>query len=211
MDVGQVLGGEGHGLVKRFSVLSLGVMVLLGVVLVLGTSYIIEDFMIERSKVATVHLAQVGANMHLTKQDFASDDFTDRKAVFENYFGMISTPEIARVKIYNTDGVIVYSNEERLIGQSFLGNPELEKALEGEVEVEIERNLEEEEENLYERGFRGLMEIYIPIAGEDGSVFGAVEVYQVLDPLDRAIGRAQLVVGGLIMGGLAFLYLSLIG
>ncbi len=207
----QALRSGDQGLVRRFAFLSLAVMAILSVALYLGTSNILEDFMLERAKVATVHLVQVQAGQHLTKEDFASGDFMARKATFERYFAEISTPEIVRAKIYNTERMIIYSNEEKLIGQSFKDNPELEEALGNEIELEIERNLKEKEEHLYESGFRGLMEIYVPIQGGDGSVYGVVEVYQVLDPLDRSIRRAQFIIGSLIAGGLALLYFALLG
>jgi PAS domain S-box-containing protein len=205
------LGGRGRDLVKRFSILSLGIMVLIGVILTLGTSFIIEDFMIERAKVATVHLIRVQAANHLTYKDFIGHDFSSKKSVFERYFSEISIPEIVRIKVYSPDGVIVYSNEEKLIGQSFKGNLELEEALKGEVEIEIDRELKRKEEHLYEQGFRGLMEIYVPIMGEDGRVNGVVEVYQVLDPLDKAINQAQFVLGSLIIVSLGVLYFTLFG
>ena len=203
--------GGGHGLVKMFTIRSFVVMFLLGVILVLGTSIIIEDFMIERATTPTVHFIQSSASHHLTKEVFTSEDFTASRAAFEEYHHMIDTPETVMLKIYNTDGVILYSNKKELIGQSFIDHPELEKALEGAVEIEIERDLEETEENLYEQGFRGLMEFYIPIIGEAGEVDGVVEVYQVLDPLDKAIRQAQLIIGSLILGGLGLLHLALFG
>ncbi len=167
--------------------------------------------MIERATTPTVHFIQSSASHHLTKEVFTSEDFTASRAAFEEYHHMIDTPETVMLKIYNTDGVILYSNKKELIGQSFIDHPELEKALEGAVEIEIERDLEETEENLYEQGFRGLMEFYIPIIGEAGEVDGVVEVYQVLDPLDKAIRQAQLIIGSLILGGLGLLHLALFG
>ncbi|MFA4956824.1 MAG: ATP-binding protein [Candidatus Methanoperedens sp.] len=129
---------------------------------------------------------------------------------FETFYKSLKTNEIIRIKIFNTNGTILYSDEERLIGQTFQDNLDLNEALKGSIEVEINRGLNKKE-NIYEReNFSGLMEIYVPIKNESGQIQGVVELYQVLDDIDRDIYNIQLTVAIIIFLGLGVLYFSLI-
>jgi uncharacterized membrane protein YraQ (UPF0718 family) len=62
-----------------------------------------------------------------------------------------------------------------LIGQRFPDNHEVEEALEGKIEFEIEKL---KTEHLTERQFQELGELYVPISGGRGDIAGVLEVYQ---------------------------------
>jgi signal transduction histidine kinase len=198
-------------LLQKFSILSFIILLILGGVLGVVISKNIESYMEDRAKVSTAYLAELQAARHMSPETFMDPDYAKNRAVFETYFEEIRTPEIVRIKIYNRDGRIIYSNVEELIGQRFQHNPQLAQALQGTVVAEISRNLKGKEEHLYELGFRGLMEIYVPIYFNKGEVFGVVEVYQILDVLDKDIAQAQRTMWSFILGGFVFLYLSLFG
>lgn len=75
---------------------------------------------------------------------------------------------IVRVKIWTADGQIVYSDESRLIGETYrLGDDELE-ALETEG-VTAELSDLEAPENRYERGHGDLLEVYTAIETPKGT------------------------------------------
>src|SRR5262245_3057333 len=46
-------------------------------------------------------------------------------------------PEVVRVKIWDRNSSVIWSDEPQLVGQRFPDNDELKEALEGEVAVEI--------------------------------------------------------------------------
>ncbi len=194
-------------LLEKFSMLSFGIIVALALLLGYGLSQNIEDYMQNRAAITTVRHVQLQAELHLSEDDFARQD-SKLLEHFKKYSREVSTLEIVRIKVYNHEGVIIYSDEENLIGQRFADNPELKDALQGNVEVEISRDLRAKEEHLYELGYRGLMEIYAPITYGQ-KVAGVVEVYQILDMLDRDINRAQRTVWVSVLLGFTFLYLSL--
>src|SRR5438552_16939277 len=50
-----------------------------------------------------------------------------------------SLPEVVRAKVWNRESEILWSDQANLIGQRFPGNDELQRALAGSVEVEIQR------------------------------------------------------------------------
>jgi len=199
-----------NNLIKKFSLYSIIIIILLGVVLNLVISYKIENMVIERTKITTASIVEVNARTHYLTDKINDNDFKNNKEYFEHFYNSTKTTEIIRIKIFNTNGTILYSDEDGLIGQTFHDNLELYDALNGSINVEINRHLEKKE-NIYERqNFSGLMEIYVPIKNESGQVNAVVELYQVLDDIDRAIYNMQLTVAIIIFLGLGVLYFSLI-
>lgn len=80
-----------------------------------------------------------------------------------------------RVKIWSLGGVVVYSDEPTLIGESFSFNRLAEAALDGGIEFGISDV--SEPAHLLERGLGELIEYYIPVADGQG-VYGLFEVEQ---------------------------------
>lgn len=83
---------------------------------------------------------------------------------------------VVRVKIWSTDGRIVYSDEPRLIGSSYpLDNSKLEVLRSGGARAE--RSELDGPENRFERGQGSLYEVYLPIRAPDGTPL-LFETYQ---------------------------------
>jgi len=75
---------------------------------------------------------------------------------------------IVRVKLWTRDGVIVYSDEARLIGQQYpLDSGDVAAFDTDEAEAEISDL--SNPENLYEREFDKLLEVYFPVRTPDGT------------------------------------------
>ena len=68
---------------------------------------------------------------------------------------MTSLPEIVRVKVWDREHEILWSDQTSLIGQRFPGNDELQRAFAGSVEVEIKRLAKSEQH--YERPAFGIL------------------------------------------------------
>ena len=97
--------------------------------------------------------------------------------------------ETVRVKVWTTEGVIVYSDATDLIGQQFeLTEPALE-ALEGKPSFNLS-DLSDPAHEL-ERDLGRLIEFYIPIADSSGTVLGALEVEQRADAVETTLGHIQ--------------------
>jgi two-component system NarL family sensor kinase len=74
---------------------------------------------------------------------------------------------LVRVKIWNRDGVIVYSDEPRLEGQQYkLGRDEIAAIDKGQIEADVSDL--SEPENRYERPQKKLLEVYLPIRTPSG-------------------------------------------
>src|SRR5687767_6264945 len=83
---------------------------------------------------------------------------------------------IARVKVWTVRGRIVYSDEPRLIGQTFpLDEEKLDVLRTGDARAEVSGL--ESEENRFERGLGEVYEVYLPIRAPDGTPL-VFETYQ---------------------------------
>ncbi len=199
-----------NNLLRKFSLYSILIIVLLGVVLNLVISYKIENMVMERTKSTAVTNVEISARIH-NLTDLIKNNYSEgNRESFKQFYDSLKTDQIIRIKIFNSNGTIIYSDVEGLIDQTFHENVELNNALKGSIEVEINRNLRKED-NIYERHiYSGLMEIYVPIKNDYGEIIGVVELYQVLDDVDRQMHDLQLTVAIIIFLGLGLLYFSLV-
>ncbi len=97
--------------------------------------------------------------------------------------------ERVRVKVWSTDGVIVYSDASELIGQQFELSKPAQAALAGEPSFNFS-DLSDPAHEL-ERDLDRLIEFYIPIEDSAGTVLGALEVEQRVDALETHIVHIQ--------------------
>jgi signal transduction histidine kinase/CheY-like chemotaxis protein len=122
---------------------------------------------------------------------------------------MRGLPEVVRVKVWDRDAAVVWSDEPRLIGQRFPDNDELKEALAGEVTVEV-KTLEGREHAFERPSFTTLAEVYVPIMSKTtGQVVGVVEIYKNPIRLLAAIQRARIVIWTISLAGALILYLVL--
>ena len=143
------------------------------------------------------NLSPADLSSPLDPERYAQIDTLIRKDILHEH--------IVRVKIWNKDGLLLYSDEKSLAGQPFSISHELEEALAGEIAMEVSSLNKTEnvgERELYER----LIEVYVPIrlAGSD-QVMGAYEIYHDLVLLEPAIAAMKRFVW--ISVGLGFMVL----
>lgn len=107
---------------------------------------------------------------------------------------------VAKIKVYNTGGITVYSSEERQIGEDGSRNLGVRRALAGEVASElVYRDRFSAFEQTIER--TNLISSYIPVRPPGSERIEAVfELYDNVTPAVERIQRTQyLVVGGLLV------------
>jgi signal transduction histidine kinase/CheY-like chemotaxis protein len=119
-------------------------------------------------------------------------------------------PEVTRIKVWDRNATVIWSDEPRLIGRRFPDNRDLQRALAGSVSVEI-KNLKGRE-HAYERDrFSVLAEVYVPIFGaESGEVIGVVEVYKHPTRLFATIRQGRTMIWTISLAGAVVLYLVLV-
>jgi signal transduction histidine kinase len=111
---------------------------------------------------------------------------------------------VVRVKIWDVDGRIVYSDEPRLIGSSYpLDDSKLEVLRTGSSRAELSDL--EGPENRFERGEGSLYEVYLPIRAPDGTPL-LFETYQRSTAVTSTGRRIWLPFAGLLLAGLVVLW-----
>ncbi len=119
--------------------------------------------------------------------------------------------DIVRIKIWNRDGLLVYSDDQNIVGKVFAVGEDVQEAFGGEIASEVSDL--QAEENVEERSqYTELFEIYVPLEPADSQeILGAYEVYYDLSKLGPRLTRIRYTVwsgvgiGFLILYGTLFL------
>ena len=173
------------------------------------SNYIIRQILV-REWETTARIVRGNVRQLLDDYDFKAVDRNSVGHKFETLLRNITLiPEIVRIKVYNSKGVVIWSDDKRLVGQSFEDNDELEAAIRGNVVADM--SALNKEENKYEQeSFEGLVEVYVPIfAPRNGDLLGVIEIYRRADSIFRDLRKARTVVLMGALGGGLLLYLSL--
>jgi signal transduction histidine kinase len=123
--------------------------------------------------------------------------------------GTILGEKIVSLKIWNRDGLIVFSTDPTLIGKMFKVDHGLETALLGKIFSEISIRTAAEQAD-HGQPMPRLIETYTPIhANRSGRVIAVAEFYQPPDEVDRIAYKAQLSSWTWVGSVMALMYLSL--
>jgi two-component system, NtrC family, sensor histidine kinase HydH len=126
-------------------------------------------------------------------------------------------PDVLRTNLYDRQQKLIWSSDPSLIGRAFDRNPELERALAGEVVAAREDPEDEGQGKAEHDALPGrndiFIEIYIPVrdAAGGGPVVGAIEFYKRPQALSRALAQLRLYIAlGAVVGGM-LLFAALYG
>lgn len=191
------------------------VFAIFGIVIFFVVSFDIKNNYIAREKTIIASFIMAQTNDHLTADDFKITDYRENKNKFNNFLTGVRTQEIENIKIWSSQGVILYSDIEDEIGKTFFDNEGFSEAMKsGNTAVEIKDKAEliEKYNNIKEGVSVGqLMEIYIPVVF-DGSkkVGGVIEAYVNLDFLNNEITHTKNQIALIIFSGLFLLFAILV-
>ncbi len=142
------------------------------------------------------------------------DDFTaptvdeDRVAELDAALRPLVGDDIVRVKIWDANGRVVYSDETETIGETYPVSHELEDALAGEISSEVSEL--DKEENAGEQDFDRLLEVYVPIRAGAGTEYdGAFELYLPYEPIADSIESDTRRISAILAVFLLLLYIVL--
>jgi diguanylate cyclase (GGDEF)-like protein len=198
------------GLVLRFALLSLVVILVLGVVFTRSAARATEDRSLRSARNSAVLVARLGIQPQLTPNGLANglstDEVRDLDRVLQSDEADTS---ITRIKIWNRDHTVVYSDDPSLIGKTFTADDDLLHALHGEVESEITDLSSAENES--ERRYGKLFEVYVPIrfVGET-SPAGSFEIYLPYAPIAQEMAHDNRERNLLLLIGLGLLWIMLL-
>jgi len=146
---------------------------------------------IERTELVTANSILVHAQAHLVSEDFVVGDFEKQEETFSEFFRSIDTSEVIRIKVWSKEGIILFSDRKEIVGQDFSDNLRFQEAIKGSIQPVIKEPVKPE--NIAEKGYGQLMEVYVPITLE-GEIVGVIETYTSLDHLNNSIDELNQIV-----------------
>lgn len=158
-------------------IIGLAVLVIIGTGLWLYQRYeAIKATVFEARRVDIATHIQSRASTLIKPEDFSDQDTVRQQKIFETFFEAIQSPEIFRIKVFNHEPKIIWSNLKEIIGQDASTNQEVVDALkQGRITLKF-KSLKPEQ--VSERQFQEFTETYIPIRDAKGKIIGVIEVYQ---------------------------------
>ncbi|MEP6894850.1 MAG: HD domain-containing phosphohydrolase [Chloroflexota bacterium] len=193
-------------LLFRFSIVSLLVILLIAAGLAWRLESTLESDILREVAENTAGQASNILDKNLTTADLRDSLQGQRyKEIDTLIHDTLLNVNIVSIKIWNRKSLLVYSDNQALIGKTFPLSDELEEAFKGEIATDI--SLLTKDENASERlAYDKLYEIYVPLKlDQSNGVIGAYEVYYDLSKLQPRLLRIRKVVWGSV--GLAFLLL----
>ncbi|MGZ8432520.1 MAG: PAS domain S-box protein, partial [Candidatus Deferrimicrobiaceae bacterium] len=200
-----------HSLLQRFFLFSLAAFLMAGFALGAILTSSIEKSAINRSKNDTARFVAAEVDRMFPGMDFSVPMTGPRYENFQKGASHLKfDPSIKRIKVWNPDSFVVWSDERQLVGKQFPNNKELLGALNGTISSEISSLVKQD--NPTERQYHRLMELYIPIRTErEGNVKAVFEIYQDLENLDADTSRQKRILWISIVAGFSGIYFACLG
>ncbi len=124
---------------RKFAVLSLIIIALITTVQAIVQWSFLRENLLDGERTNSAPLILEGAFKFLRAEDFANWQSPEAQSRFELFFRQTSlNPEILRVKLYDAEMRVVWSDERRLLGEYFSENAHLAQALQGHTVAHLE-------------------------------------------------------------------------
>lgn len=195
---------------RWFALLGLVSIATLSVVAALLLSRFLTDRMLRQEAVLTMEFIHSLVLVENAAAYFR-DGRTGAPEVASTFNHVAKMPDVIRASAHSPERRVIWSSDKAIVGRQFRDNPELERALAGELVVHGDSahahdHAEKSEHVSLDRGVGYFVEIYFPVRDPTGRVVGAVEIYKKPRALYEAISAGKQAVWiGAVLGGL-FLY-----
>jgi diguanylate cyclase (GGDEF)-like protein len=201
-------------LLQRFAVVSLVLLVVLGVLMAQLLAAMVAKRALQSATDAAVLMTAVAIQPLLTQDELVNGLPAEKVAALDRAVsGSRGTTEIARIKIWHSDGDVLYVADPHTsapVNPSTVPSHELAEALEGEIEAEIISTSEEPDTAALLARYGTLLEVYVPILyGDDPRPAGVFELYLPYEQVRDSIQADTLQMVTLLAAGLVVLWLGL--
>jgi diguanylate cyclase (GGDEF)-like protein len=177
---------RGTSLLTRFAILSAILIALLGVVLAFLIGRDVRERALDQAEASAALIARLGILPLLAPSDLESGLAPRTLERLDGALRTARAEDVTRIKVWSSDGTVVYSDERSLVGRSFPLDGALGKALEGEISSNVSEL--ERADQATERHHDRLLEVYVPLRFEPTSPpAGVFEIYLPYDPIQRWI------------------------
>jgi putative nucleotidyltransferase with HDIG domain len=192
-------------LVQKFIISSILSVIIAGAVIVEVTRGLYKDHAIQEAVDATIFVIESSLNPQIKESSFQS--FIDNKEFLNTITSNLKDyNNVVSLKLWGTDGTILYSTESDIIGKKFQIEDDLEEALKGNISAEVTSL--DKEENTHLKGIEDkLIEIYYPIKNDDQNVIAVFEIYKSHNDIDNYARKILKYVWISVTLGLFILYL----
>jgi diguanylate cyclase (GGDEF)-like protein len=190
------------GFVGTFALLSAAAVAVLGIALAQVEASHERSTAQDDAASSAQLLVQVGLQPHIDRTDIDTGLEPATIAELDRAFQAgLADGQLVRIKLWSPDGEVLYSDQHELIGQRFPIEEDLEESLDGELTAEVSHL--DKAENVDEREFGELLEVYVPVRFGTEHV-GAFEIYvpwaPIADQIQANTRRLLLVLaGGLLL------------
>ena len=197
-------------LTTRFALHSLVCISIMTIALWFIVSNYLINQILDREWRTTAQIVRADVRKFLEEYDFKAQD---RKSVGPKFAALLEhmrlAPEIIRFRVYNPKAIVIWSDNKQLVGKYFGDNPQLQKALRGDVIADMGAR-QQSDNPMDGKATSPVVEVYVPIYGENGKeLLGVFETYRRPDAIFQAVHEARLVVLLGAVGGGLLLYVSL--
>ncbi|MDP9435761.1 MAG: EAL domain-containing protein [Actinomycetota bacterium] len=194
-------------LTTRFALLSIALVTCVVVVLQVSLAGMIERRARAQAEDAARFVTSLALNRVIEPADLGGHglDDVDRAKLDEAVRSGLQEGVLARVKVMDVDGTLVYASDGRPLGQTYRGAG-LRAALDGRVVSEFAGT---DQSHASERELGRLLEVFVPLVGTAGAVVGVAELYVPYEAVEQGVAddTRRLVV--LLLLGLGVLWLVL--
>jgi signal transduction histidine kinase len=195
-------------LLLQFSIISLVLMIGIGLILGFDLTNYFQQAAINQQRDAIRDLVPPIIGDHITDDVLANGAHGAGYKEIELALGSLGGTGLVRVKIWNRDGTVVYSDDPNLIGQKYALTDELQQTFSGLTVASLSPLTKAE--NVEERGFGELLEVYTPVRqGGKPEIVGSFEGYYDITDLRERINNSSEFLWISILFGFSFLYISL--
>ena len=197
-------------LLRRFSIASFITFFLLAVALSLVMSGFIKARVLDILARITGQYVQALLHSQVRAEATPEEHYAEMAWLFkqgalgEKIMGM----KILEIRVWDTSGKIILSNNESIIGRQFPLTEKLKKALNGQVITEAVTLQKGETGTKGPSGDRAV-KVYVPMKNSQGLVLGAYELYLDAPLVYRSMSGAYYMVGLTLLGGFVLVYVSL--
>lgn len=166
--------------------------------------------MLDREKVVTADYVEKIVRAHLTLKELRELSRARHQDQFKEITeGLLNLPEAARVKVFDSRGTVVWSDEPGIVGLNFKDDIQVRQALDGTVVVSLEE-IRPTAEHAFELGrFKELTAIYVPILDPDANkVLAVFELYKIPVLLRTTISHSRMILWLIALAGGALLFVA---
>lgn len=184
-------------------------VLVLGLVLARALNSDVQQRFLDSSRSSATILTQVAIQPLFTRDEITSGLTPDGVSQIDATLqGAAISTEVERLKVWNRQGTIVYSDNHSLIGKTFPIDDDLDNALHGHSSASITSG--RDSENAGDTLSGPLIQIYVPLTFKGDEVpSGTFELYLPYAPVQAAIDSESRQLYALLAAGLTLFYVAM--